>query len=250
MNVNGSRFHMLLGRPDWGACRIPAGPVRRKTLASLWPRADDPQDQAADQDTPYWNSKSNELTLAPVDENLSGAPDDTILQPALRRSCASDAAGNLYLLSDDTRGIEVVAAVDAVAAPFWPDARSLAQPVTSAFADAEPAPVVSATYVALAVTGSGFLIAWWRSGSKAGADRFDLVAGGPPERISATAMPGAVADLAPCGSDGLWALLEGSAAAPSPCCVASSSADLACRSHCTPIAARLGRGATGPGEQG
>lgn len=213
MNVNGSRFHMLLGRPDWGACRIPAGPVRRKALASLWPRADDPQDQAPDADshTPYWNSRCSELTLAPVDDNLPGAPDDTALQPALRRSCASDAAGNLYLLSGDAQGIEIVAAVDTVASRFWPDAHSVAPPSTTGFADAEPAPVVSATYVALAVTNNGFLIAWWLNGSEAGADRFDLVAGGPPERIAASAMPGAVVDLAARGNAGLWALLEGGA---------------------------------------
>ena len=208
MNVNGSRFHMLLGRADWGACRMPAGPVRRKALTSLWPRADDPANQAANPDTPYWNGKYSELTLAPLDENLPGAPDDTVLQPALRRSCASDAAGNLYLLSDDARGIEIVAAVDAVASPFWPDPRSANPAGAADFADAEPTPVSNVTYAALAVTGNGFLVAWWRSGSEAGADRFDLVAGGPPEQIAAGAMPGPVADLAARGGDGLWTLLE------------------------------------------
>ena len=209
MNVNGSRFHMLLGRSDWGACRVPAGPVRRKLVSNFWPRADDPQDQAANAAVPYWNSKYAEVTLAPTDDHLSGAANDTALQPALRRACATDAAGNLYLLNDDARAIEIVAAVDAVAHPFWPDPRSDVASRADAFGDALPVVPFVPVYGALAVTGNGFLVAWWRSGSDAGADRFDLVAGGPPERISASAgIPGPVADLAARGPDGLWALLE------------------------------------------
>lgn len=64
--VNGSKFHMLLGRTDWGACVSVAG-----ALSGEW---DDRDAQGAEIDTidqsiPSWDSESRRLSLAQIPEH-------------------------------------------------------------------------------------------------------------------------------------------------------------------------------------
>ncbi|MEY4953393.1 MAG: hypothetical protein RL299_1817, partial [Pseudomonadota bacterium] len=133
-------------------------------------------------------------------------------EPHQRRACASDAAGNLYLVSDNGLAIRCIAASDRTEQTFWPDPRAVPPKPAGPFSDAAPIVDEPHRYIALAVTANGYLIAWWQNADSQGAERFDLVAGGAPERFRpAEGMPGEVADLSARGAGGLWALLEGGA---------------------------------------
>ena len=210
MNVNQASFHMLLGRGDWGRCKVPTGPVERTAVETFWPKADGEKAATIDPRAPLWDPRTGELTLAPGDEMLLPTEGETAFEPPQRRACASDAAGNLYLVSDDGLAIRCIAACDRTDQLFWPDPRAVPQQPAGPFTDAAPVVDAPHRYVALAVTANGYLVAWWQGPDGQGAERFDLVAGGAPERFRpAEGLPGQVADLAARGPGGLWALLEG-----------------------------------------
>lgn len=212
MNVNRASFHMLLGRDDWGRCRVPTGPVERTPVHSFWPAPDGGEEPTIDPRVPLYDSRTGELTLAPGDEQLLPTKGEMAFLPEQRRACASDAAGNLYLVSDDGLAIRCIAACDRSEQSFWPDPRAIGPRPAGPFVDPSPPVELPRRYVALAVTANGYLVAWWRSATSEGAERFDLVAGGPPETYRpAQGIPGPVEDLAARGPGGLWALLQGGA---------------------------------------
>lgn len=222
MNVNGSRFHLLLGRADWGACRVATGPARRRAAWRFWgdgvtDGADGSVGGSANgaasasvtpPDKPHWDPVRQELTLAPLPDNEPDTINEPRLDPASRRASAVDAAGTLYRIGDDGQSIRITPAGQENEQAFWPDTRADAAPRRGDFADAAPAPALVRSYVALAVTTGGYLVAWWQSRTGEGADRFDLLGGGAPETyLASPAMPGAVIDLAQRAEGGLWALL-------------------------------------------
>ena len=210
MNVNQASFHMLLGRDDWGRCKVPTGPVERISAEKFWPEAESDKAATIDPHAPLWDARTGELTLAPGDELLLPTTGESAFEPEQRRACANDAAGNLYLVTDDGQAIRCVAAHDRTEQLFWPDPRALPPQPAGPFSDAAPEIAAPHSYIALAVTASGYLVAWWQGSDGHGAERFDLIAGGAPERFRpAEGMPGKVADLATRGAGGLWALLEG-----------------------------------------
>lgn len=212
MNVNAASFHMLLGRGDWGRCQVPAGAASREPVAAFWPPADSGEEPLIDDRAPFYDRRTGELTLAPREEKLQMTAGETALRPEQRRASASDAAGNLYIVTDDGLAIRCIAAADRSEQVFWPDQRAAAPRRTGPFADAAAEAGEPRRYVALAVTANGYLVAWWHGAQGEGAERFDLVAGGPPEIFRpAEGIPGRVVDLAMRGSGGLWALIEGEA---------------------------------------
>ena len=112
MNVNGSRFHMLLGLPDWAGCRDD----QRKavTLADKW--AGDEPDPAI----PWYDEVHGQLTLLPLDEEIEPTPGERRFTAADCRDAAADRHGNLYMISDDRLGLLVRSAGDGRVTPFWP----------------------------------------------------------------------------------------------------------------------------------
>jgi len=199
MNVNGARFHLLLGQEDWGACSVLRGGARRR-LSAQWKKPVPPED------APAWDSPGH-LTLAQVDARIPDTPGEAAFRPDSRRAIATDRAGNLYFVGDDRRSIRVVSRGSGKASAFWP-ASPGPRPKQGGFGDAEPPVAFAGPITALAVTDENYLVA----ATPEGFLRFDLVAGGGPERRTLpTDVAGVtVTDLCPGPCGGLW-LLDGPA---------------------------------------
>lgn len=196
MNVNGSRFHMLLGADDWGSCTSAAPkPVR---LAQQWDAL------VQDPKFPAYDSMSGQLTLLPLVEPIPDTPGEPRFTPADHRDAAADRNGNLYVVADDRRGLLVRSAGDARVTPFWPFGLGRRRN-TRAFTDAMPDTPADTVLAGLAVTTGDFLIVGFITDNAAGLLRFDLVGGGAPER---TILPSGLipASLAPTCDGGLWLL--------------------------------------------
>ncbi|MEO6092091.1 MAG: phage tail protein [Novosphingobium sp.] len=203
MNVNGSRFHMMLGMADWGRCT--AGGT---ALQEAWDdRANPLMTDAIDPAIAGWDAASARLTLARLPEALLPTPGEAALTAAGRRAAAADRHGNLYVLSADRSGIEVIGALQRQAAAFWPDPRYRPAPSGRAFEPIDPPRAELLTFTALAVTASDYLVVGFQSASGPGLLRFDLAAGGEPgvHRLGEL-IGGAVADLASDGCGGVFLL--------------------------------------------
>jgi len=194
MNVNGARFHMLLGPADWGACR--GGADGATALADAW--------KAGATNVPVYDEARAELALAPLDEPIAATKGEAVFTPADHRSAAADRNGNLYMVADDRMGLLVRSAGDGRVTAFWP-AAAPRPGRRSAFDDAVPAAAVPDVLTGLAVTDRDFLVAGFIAADGAGLLRFDLVGGGPPQRYLLP--PGTIpAALAPATHGGLWLL--------------------------------------------
>lgn len=201
MNADGQRFHLLLGRADWGRCRH-EGETSEKSLAEIWtePIGDRPDD------APGWDEERCELILAPLSERLPSTPGEAPFTPDVRRAAAADRFGNVYWIGDDPSQLFVRSQGDGSVTRFWPDPRAERPPPLLFTPHDDRAPELS-LYRALAATPDGWLVA----ASEVGLDSFDLVAGGPPlhfdwpEDGTTT-----VTDLEPRAEGGLW-LLDGPA---------------------------------------
>ena len=211
MNVNGSRFQLLLGREDWGRCLDGDG-RGALPLASWWdalavsPPADAPAD------VPAWDALRCELTLSPRRIELPATAAEKPLSLASRRGASADRNGNVYRIGDDRRTLVVCSAGTRNESTFWP-----AEPADCADApdrwrrDFQPATVAAQVqgdeYRALAATADDYLVVAFARGPERGFLAFDLVAGGPP---TPTLWPGAVPlepfDMAPREAGGVWLL--------------------------------------------
>ncbi|MFN9695343.1 MAG: phage tail protein [Synechococcaceae cyanobacterium] len=217
MNVNGARFHLLLGAEDWRRCRGADG-ANDTPLGDLW----DAQERAGTilDGLPGWDRQRQLLTLASLPVSLPLTRGEPLYDAASRRGAAVDRFGNLYVVSDDRRALLVDSEGSGEGpTPFWPDGRE--QPVArdqdSVFTDAVPAPPRSCWLGPLAITSDDFLVAVQSTaeGRVEGVLRFDLVAGGPPDTLLfPEGFAPNVADMAADGRGGLWLLDRGDGVRP------------------------------------
>jgi phage tail-like protein len=175
MDVNGTRFKLLLDEPNWAACTDLQG----RTLARLWAgrvRNVDPQ--------VIWDGARRELTLRKgVFEFPAGVLDRP---PRLidRRGAGADVFGNWYWIGPDARTILVESAGAGSTTQFWPGhADCPPEPARlGVFSPAQPAePNLAQQYVGAAVTENHFLVAGTLD--PPGLAVFDLLTGGPPLRL-------------------------------------------------------------------
>lgn len=171
MNVNGARFHLLLGEGDWGTCST-SGPSP-VTLAAQW---SGPEAAVA---TPVFDTRSRQLTLLPLVEPIPATPGEPMFTAADHRDAAADRNGNLYVVSDEQFGLTVRSAGTGIVTPFWPRAARRRRGLARTFGDAAPLAETPDRIAGLAITGRDFLVA----GTGNGLLRFDLVGGGAPERL-------------------------------------------------------------------
>ena len=203
MNVNGARFHLLLGPGDWGRCLgDPDGSPR--PLAALW---SEPDDDTSSDTPPAWDKARAELTLPPRLEILPATPGEAPLDLTARRGAAADAYGNVYWVSDNHQQLLVRSAGSGKTTAFWPNPRVSAPSQDQLFAPATPPPATTQTYSGLAVTQDAWLLVAFKAEGSSGFLVFDLVSGGPPtERLWTTDPAPVVQDMAPRQGGGVWLL--------------------------------------------
>lgn len=207
MNVNGSRFHLLLGREDWGRCLD--GDAARE-LSSWWDGAAESPATMPDDELPAWDDELNELRLQSRLIELPDTPGEAALSLDARRCASADRHGNVYRIGDDRRSLRVFSAGSRRESTFWPvvDGACPAGGDGVDFAPRKQTAAPSAEkYLALAVTEDHYLVVAFERGAARGLLAFDLFAGGPPVE---TAWPDAIAfqpfDLSPRCGGGVWVL--------------------------------------------
>jgi len=188
MNVNSSRFHLLLGSADWGRCRVQHGDSQRP-LSEWWA---DVSNVAASYITEpatlepaplVWDGLRNELRLQRNPIALPPTPGEIPFTLAARRAAAADRHGNIYWIDADRRRLRVRSVGSGRESAFWP-----AGPLGCAehgrdFAPLTPFAEPRQSYQALAVTADHYLVVAYTEPTASGLLVFDLVAGGPPHSM-------------------------------------------------------------------
>jgi phage tail-like protein len=205
MNINGSRYFHILGEADWGACTAMFNHRRRK-LGDVWEQN---KGSSAGEDIAVWDAGAGSLTIARKPESLPPTPGEPRLRPQDRRDGVSDAFGNLYVIGDDRKAIEISGAGQSEAHLFWPDPR-IRRNAPKLFSDVASAEPIALLLSGLAITTANYLIAAGSAGDRRWLLRFDLVGGGEPEMFD---MSGAVAsdivDIVADHCGGIWLLEAG-----------------------------------------
>lgn len=175
MNVNGSRFHLLLGEANWAACHAVDG-EKRMLLADIW---DDPMTIEQRRRVPEWRRDLAAIALARLPQTLPPTQGESAIRLEDRRAVTADRHGNIYLVSNDRTAIVVQNAGQRTTTLFWPDPRGTVPGSADLFVDTAPPPPPQAL-TALIATRGDYLFAATAGG---GLLRFDLVGGGEPERF-------------------------------------------------------------------
>ena len=100
MDIQGSQYHLLYGRADWGGCTDPA---YGETLAALWQEAGGPVTTLP---TSWEYDDAGRVLRLRRDTPLfrrAGRTDP--LDPGVRRGAGVDADGTTYWIDQDRRGI-------------------------------------------------------------------------------------------------------------------------------------------------
>jgi phage tail-like protein len=210
MNVNGSRFELLLGRDDWGRC-LDGDNEHARTLADWWDLLTT-SSPSAQPDLPAWDAQHNEISILPLAIVLPPTPTEAPLDLSARRCACADRYGNVYRVGDDGRSLVIRPAANRRETVFWPAPPEACEDERrSVRLDFGPVRASDAarveTYRALAVTADHYLVVAYTRGADRGFLSFDLVAGGPPVP---TIWPAAIAlevfDMAPRHGGGVWVL--------------------------------------------
>lgn len=206
MNVNGSRFHLLLGRDDWGRC-LDGDTNAARALRSWWDGAVSSPPAALDQKFPDWDVELKEVSLKGLLLELPETQGETQLSLDARRCASADRYGNVYRIGDDRSSLRVFSAGSRRESTFWP----VEDGACSDGGDfAPPSPAVAPAvdeYLALAVTEDHYLVVAFARGAARGLLAFDLLAGGPPVE---TPWPDSIGfqpfDMSPRCGGGVWVL--------------------------------------------
>jgi phage tail-like protein len=180
MDVNGTRFHLLLGHDDWARCEVVSGAVERST-------------------------ERHELTLEPIP--FVFPPPAIAPHPVeARRGAARDRFGNWYWIDDDDTQARVMSSGSGEITELWPVHVAPGEPPPGEFRPVEtPAPPAPERLTGMAVTADHYLIIGTLA--PAGLLVLDLHAVGPPRHL---AWPAGVAfapfDMAAAPDGRLWIL--------------------------------------------
>src|SRR3954469_16912196 len=108
MDVNGTRFHLLLGLDDWARCtddgsvplRLVPGPGDGSPLR--------------------WDPARGEITLRPKLMPFRAGAGDTAPTLEQRRGAGRDRSGNWYWIDESVRAIRVRSVGSGLTSAFWP----------------------------------------------------------------------------------------------------------------------------------
>jgi phage tail-like protein len=199
MDANLTRFHLLLGKPDWTRCTGPDGAPAFGIAEAVV----------------AWDEGQHEVSLQPKLFQFVPAPRH--FKPNLgspegmdsdRRGAARDRFGNWYFISADQLQILVYSAGCHETTHFWStnDSRTNGCPTDGTFQPANaPAFFSPSRLSGLAVTEDHYLAVGTLA--PAGLLSFDLHAGGPPVQLLwPPAIPFTPFDMAPRPGGGVWIL--------------------------------------------
>ena len=174
MDVNGTKFHLLLTRDDWARC---TSGRKGETLQTIWRRTKDPL-QKFD-----WDASTGEITLQKQVLGLAASPKDAKPSLEKRRGAARDRYGNWYWVEPEGLKIKVLSTGTNRVSDFYPSAAeaSAAPSEPGAFQPVEKPAETPAELFGIAVTIDHFLVVGMVK--PAGLLVFDLFAGGEPRRI-------------------------------------------------------------------
>ncbi len=204
MDVQGSQFHLVHGRGDWGRC---IDGVTGQPLSTAWDDEAGASPSAADSSLEY-DEGLGALRLRQDLPLFRRAGRTVALDPSARRGAGRDAYGNWYWIDDDQASIRWRPADDDVSAPWWSVAQlsaSCAEAGASVFASCPPPPPAALRLAGLAVTTHHYLAAGYVAADEQGLLLFDLQAGGAPTRLRWPA-PFTPFDLADTPAGGLLVL--------------------------------------------
>ncbi len=181
MDVNGTRFALLLGCADWAQCTdenggslgLPCDPTS-PPLESNSP----PVDPAV-----AWDSTRSELTLEPIPFEFVSAPTDRPPQLSDRRGAGADTFGSFYWIDSSARTVLVQSSGTGLTSTFWPGPAAAApDPPPGAFTVTAPMPQPQGSLLSgAAVTEDNFLVLGVVDAP--GLLVFDLQSGGPPAQL-------------------------------------------------------------------
>jgi phage tail-like protein len=202
MDVNGTRFHLLLGRDDWG---------RRCLTESARPLEESfvTTENGGGAEV-SWDAKRNELTLGTRVFYFRSSPGNRPVQPSQRRGAAMDRFGNVYWISADRTEILVHSASTRETTHFWSSLDACRRACdTGAFGGFSAIPSDSAAepiaLSGLAVTTQHYLVAG--TVDPPGLLLFDLQTGGEPRQLLwPAAAPFAPFDLSAANDGGVFVL--------------------------------------------
>lgn len=166
MDINDTRFHLLLGEKDWTSLNHNS-------------------DSSPEEDL-FWDEKRACLSLKPLLFRFPSVPGEWLFCPEDRRGADRDRYGNWYWIDENETEIRILSANRRQSEHFW-SADDLAitcdpKDDAGAFRPEAPLPPVSLKLSGLAVTGHHYLVAGVLD--PAGLLIFDLHAGGPPIQIT------------------------------------------------------------------
>jgi phage tail-like protein len=170
MDVNGTKFHLLYNRADWGLC-FPEG--SEATLAELWDQPDESKQPALE-----WNGDHLRLRrLAPLFRQSTRS--DQPLDIGVRRGSARDQYGHFYWINAEQTGIRFLANGARTSVLFWSSSEAATVcEVTDEFSTCAPPTPYPLRLCGLAVTTRHYLVVG--NVTQQGILIFDLHRGGPP----------------------------------------------------------------------
>ncbi len=190
MDVNGTRFHLLLGQDDWDALIHSSGSSADPGL--------------------YWHEACASLSLCPLLFRFPTPPGDRLPRLQDRRGSDRDRYGNWYWIAEDETEIRFLPPGRRQSEHFWSTedlaATCVHEEEAGAFRPvAGPPPQTSLRLRGLTVTEHHYLVVGVLE--PAGLVIFDLHAGGPPIQIHwPSQIPFAPFDMAPAPGGGVWIL--------------------------------------------
>lgn len=176
MDVNGTKFHLLYRRADWGTCRSLDDSAERP-LAELWALIAEKKQPPLE-----WNAGGDYLQLARQAPLFRSAAVTAPLDSRLRRGAGRDRYGHWYWIDQQEQGIRFLANGERSSVRFWSwEDQPVDCPPSGAEGDfvACPPPAPSRVQLrGLAVTTRHYLAVG--NVTERGVLIFDLHRGGPP----------------------------------------------------------------------
>lgn len=176
MDVNQTKFHLLLSRADWGNCLSANG----EKLDDFWAAEKDSETPNGQEFS--WDEEKNEITLQPQLFKFTGSSKEEKIDLKNRRGAARDRYGNWYWIDETNFKIKVLSTGTNLVSDFYPlAAEDCAKTESGGFAPIETAEQTPFEIRGLAITTDHYLVVGMFA--PAGLLIFDLFATGEPRRV-------------------------------------------------------------------